>query len=174
MRLLAAIALLGALARAEVLESGAGGFSVKTTLAIKAPPADVYRAFVEHVGDWWNSAHTFSQDAHNLSFEARPGGCFCEKLPENGFTRHMSVITMVPSHRIVLSGALGPMQTLGVTGTMLIQFTAEGGTKFEATYRVSGFLEKGVDSWALPVDMMTSEQFHRLKSYIETGKPGSK
>jgi len=74
-------------ANAEVVDSAAVGFTIKTSAQIKASPEDVYRKRVGNVGEWWNPAHTFSGDAHNLRIEDRPGGCFCEKLPNNGFVR---------------------------------------------------------------------------------------
>jgi hypothetical protein len=56
------------LTAAEVADSSAGGFTVKTTLSIQAAPDEVYRRLI-HIGDWWDSEHTFSGDAHNLSIE---------------------------------------------------------------------------------------------------------
>ena len=53
---------------AEVADSSASGFTVKTTLNIQAAPDEVYRRLI-HIGDWWDSEHTFSGDAHNLSIE---------------------------------------------------------------------------------------------------------
>jgi hypothetical protein len=47
---------------------------------------------------------------------------------------------------------------------------SDGGTKFDALYAVAGYLEKGMNSWAIPVDMMLAEQLTRFKSYVETGK----
>jgi hypothetical protein len=165
MRLIA-LMLFAACANAEILESGAGGFTVKTTLNIKAATDDVYRKFIHDIGDWWNSNHTFSGDAHNLRIEDRPGN--------GGFTRHLEVITVLPGKRVVLIGAMGPLQTLAATGTMQFVFTAsEGGTKFDVIYAVTGYLEKGMNNWAIPVDMMLAEQVTRLKNYVETGHPAS-
>lgn len=162
--------LLAGFANAEIVESGAGGFTVRTTLQVKAAPDDVFRKFMHDIGDWWNSQHTFSGDAHNLRIEDRPGGCLCEKLPNNGFTRHLELITLVPGKRVVFSGAMGPLQTLSATGTLQYVFTpSEGGTKLDVIYAVAGYLEKGMNSWAIPVDMMIGEQVTRLKSYVETG-----
>lgn len=79
------------LAAAEVADSSASGFTIKTTLSIQAAPDEVYRQLI-HVGDWWDSVHTFSRDAHNLSIEERAGGCFCEKLPNGGGVRHLEVL----------------------------------------------------------------------------------
>ena len=171
MRLTAVLLFAACFARAEIVESGPGGFTVKTTLNIKAPPDDVYRKFMHDIGEWWNPVHTFSGDAHNLRIEDHPGGCLCEKLPNNGFTRHLELITLMPGKRLVLSGAMGPLQTLSATGTMQFVFTpSEGGTKLDAIYAVAGYLEKGMNSWAIPVDMMFAEQVTRLKSYVETGR----
>ena len=172
---IAAMLFAAGLAQAEIIESGPGGFTVRTTLAIKAPPDDVYRKFVRDIGEWWNSAHTFSGDAHNLRFEDRPGGCLCEKLPNNGFTRHLEFVTLVPGKRVVLSGAMGPLQTLAAAGTLQFVFTPSGGgTKLDAIYAVTGYLQKGMDNWAIPVDLMLAEQVTRLKSYVETGSAASK
>jgi hypothetical protein len=67
------------------------------------------------------------------------------------------------------------MQPLAVTGSMQIQLTAvETGTRLEVTYAVGGYLSKGLNTWAAPVDMVLAEQFTRLKSLIETGQPASK
>ena len=175
MRALLILSLGMGLANAEIIESGPGGFTVRTTLQIKAAPDEVYRKFMHDIGEWWNPAHTFSGDAHNLRIEDHPGGCLCEKLPNNGFTRHLELITLAPGKRLVFSGAMGPLQTLSATGTMQFVFTAsEGGTKLDTIYAVAGFLEKGMNSWAIPVDMMLAEQVTRFKSYVETGKAASK
>src|SRR5262245_18192648 len=59
-------------ARPVVVQSTAAGFSVRLESAIKAPPLVVYNALVSQVGHWWNTEHTYSGDAKNLSIEARP------------------------------------------------------------------------------------------------------
>lgn len=48
---------------AEVVDSSANGFTARTTLSIHAPPEEVYRRAVRNIGDWWDSAHTFSGNA---------------------------------------------------------------------------------------------------------------
>jgi hypothetical protein len=153
-----------------VLDSSASGFTVRTTLTINAASTEVYQRLIHNIGEWWNPAHTFSQDAHNLRIEDHPGGCLCEKLPNDGFVRHFELINLAPNKRVVFSGALGPLQSLAATGTMQIQLSAvEGGTKFEVTYTVAGYTANGMNSWAAPVDAVTGEQFTRLKRYVETG-----
>ena len=126
-----AIALLTpAFARADVADSAATGFTVKYAATIQAPPQQVYGRLVHNVGDWWNSMHTFSGDAHNLTIDDKPMGCFCEKLPGGGGVRHMEIINVDPGKKLVLTGALGPLQSMAATGSMTIQLSAaSGGTK---------------------------------------------
>jgi uncharacterized protein YndB with AHSA1/START domain len=171
-----AIALLTpAFARADVADSAATGFTVKFAVTIQAPPKDVYRRLVHNVGDWWNPMHTFSGDAHNLSIDDKPMGCFCEKLPSGGGVRHMEVVNVDPGKTLVLSGALGPLQSMAATGSMSIQLAAAGdGTKVSVAYAVIGYLPGGMNTLAPIVDSVLTEQFTRLKSLIENGKAAPK
>ena len=163
-----------AAARAEVADSSTGGFTVKTTLQIKATPEEVYRRLLR-VGDWWSSSHSWSGDAHNLSIEERPGGCFCEKLPKGGGVRHMEVIYVDPGRLLRMTGALGPLQAMAATGTMSVELSAaSGGTKLIVTYAVSGYFPGGMNTLAAPVDQVVGEQFTRLKSLIENGGAATK
>ncbi len=159
-------------APAAVADSSANGFTVKPTLNIQARPDDVYRKFVRNTGDWWESAHTFSGDPHNLSIDDRSGGCFCEKLADGGGARFMQVLYADPGKRLVLSGALGPMQTMAATGSMTIELTpANGGTKLDVTYAVAGYLPAGMNTFAPIVDGVLTSMFTRLKNYAEHGDP---
>ncbi len=166
-----ALCALASVSPAEVVDSGANGFTIKITAAVHASPADVYKKLVNNVGDWWNPRHTFSGDAHNLSIEEKAGGCFCEKLPSGG-VRHMEVIFFLPGKTLRLSGGLGPLQGVGASGALTFVLTPDaGGTKLEVTYAVNGYLAKGMNTWAAPVDGVLGEQVTRLKNYIETGNP---
>ncbi len=168
----AAILLCPGWAFAEVADTSLEGFTVKTSLKIQASPDEVYRRLVHNVGDWWNPQHTFSGDARNLTIDEKPMGCFCETLPNQGAARHMEVLRFVPGKTLVLSGAIGPLQPLAATGTMTIQFTpGDTGTTLEVTYAVAGYLPAGMDTWAAPVDTVVTEQFTRLKNFVEHGSP---
>ena len=158
--------------RAEVADSSANGFTVKITIHIQAAPDDVYRRLVYNVGDWWSSAHTFSGDSRALTIDNHAPGCFCEKLPNLGTARHMEVVMAAPGEKLVMRGAMGPLQSLAVTGVMSIQLSPDaGGTKLVATYAAGGYLPAGLNTWAAPVDSVLTEQFTRLKNYVEHGDP---
>jgi uncharacterized protein YndB with AHSA1/START domain len=157
---------------AEVADSASNGFTVKITVNIKATPDMVYGRIIHNVGDWWDSAHTFSGNAHNLAIEEKPMGCFCEKLPNQGSVRHMEVVFLAPGKRIVLAGGLGPLQSLASAGAMTFQLSpADSGTKLEVTYAVTGYLAGGMNTLAAPVDFVLGQQIARLKNYMETGNP---
>jgi uncharacterized protein YndB with AHSA1/START domain len=170
----AAILLCPGWAFAEVADSSANGFTVKTSVTIQASPAEVYRRLVHNVGDWWSAQHTFSGDARNLTIEEKPTGCFCETLPDQGAVRHMEVLRFAPGKTLVLSGAIGPLQSLAATGTMTIQLSpGDAGTTMDVTYAVAGYLAAGMNTWAAPVDSVVTEQFTRLKNYVEHGSPAA-
>jgi len=161
--------------QAEVKESSAGGFTIKSTVTIHASPADVYKRLVGEIGNWWSSGHTFSGDAHNLSIDERPMGCFCEKLPGGGAVRHMEIIFMQPGKTLRMTGALGPMQTMAVSAVATFSLSPDpGGTRLDLTYTVGGYSPTGLDKIAPVVDTVLTEQITRLKNYIETGNPAGK
>src|SRR5207247_9806349 len=134
------LALSPTVAKPEVADSSANGFTVKTTFTINATPDDVYRRLIHNVGDWWDPAHSYSGDSHNLSIEEKPMGCFCEKLPNRGAVRHMEVVFLMPGKTLRMTGAMGPLQSIAAAGNMTIQLSpAAGATKMELTYAVPGY-----------------------------------
>ena len=148
------------------------GFLVKLEANINASSAKVYDAMVGQVGSWWNPEHTYSHDAKNLSIDPRPEGCFCEKLPNGGGIEHLRVVYVSPPKIVRFSGALGPLQTSGVAGSMTWKLTGEANqTHVEFSYSVGGFIQGGFEKIAPAVEAMLREQLDRLKLFIETGKP---
>ena len=148
------------------------GFLVKFDVNVNAPVAKVYDALVGQVGSWWNPEHTYSHDAKNLSIDPRPGGCFCEKLPNGGGVEHLRVIYVAPPEVLRLSGGLGPLQGSGVAGSMTWKLTGDGEhTRVQLSYSVGGFIVGGFDKIAPSVESMLNEQVNRFKLFAETGKP---
>ncbi len=163
--------LVGLAAQTAEAQVAATGFRTRVQLDIRATPAKVFETFLQ-VGDWWSPAHTYSADAKNLSIDARPGGCFCERLPNGGGVEHLRVVYVAPGETLRLAGALGPLQALGVTGSMTLVFKPTfGGTALELVYSVGGFSEGGFAQLAPAVQGVLTEQMNRLKAFIETGRP---
>ncbi len=161
--------------QAEVVDSAANGFTVQHSVQINRPPQYVYNVLVKGIGKWWSPDHTFSGDASNLSIDARPNGCFCERLGEGAAVRHLTVVFVSPGRRLGMSGGLGPLQQVGVNGSLGFDLSQDGsGTRLKLTYAVGGYHPGGLDKWAQPVDSVLVEQMERLKRYSETGSADDK
>ena len=168
---LASLLLLAAVASGEVLDVGDNGFTIRETVTVTAPPDKAYASMIA-VGKWWSSDHTYSGDAANLTIDARPMGCWCEKLPNLGGVRHMSVVGVWPGKSIRFEGGLGPLQTMGLAGSMTWTFVAaEKGTTVEVRYAAGGYNPGGLKTVAPLVDGVLHEQVERYKRFIDTGKP---
>jgi hypothetical protein len=162
-----------AVARAEVSQASPSGFIVTERREVSAAPASLVKA-MEHVADWWGDTHTYSERAANLSLEARAGGCFCERWAD-GSVEHARVIYAAPGI-VRLSGALGPLQGLAVSGVLTFAIQApEGGARDSSknllvvTYRIGG--GEAADMQRLPamVDAMMGETTDKLARYLGAG-----
>jgi uncharacterized protein YndB with AHSA1/START domain len=169
---LAAAASMLTPVRAELVESSPNSFLVKTVVTIAAPPATVYDTLVNHLGQWWHAGHTFSGDSKNYTVDARPGGCWCERLPNGGGVEHATVVYADPGKKLRFSGALGPMQEFALTGTLTWDFVEKGGaTETTLTYIAFGYRQGGLEKIAPFVDKTLTEQIGRLKNFVEKGTP---
>jgi hypothetical protein len=158
-------------ARAEVLSASANGFEVRETSHVTAKAESVYAAIVAP-SRWWDSAHTYSKSAANLTLDPRAGGCWCETLAGGGSVQQLTVVYAMPGRALRLRGALGPLQGLGVDGAMSWTISpVGGGSDLALTYTVGGYAKDGLDKLAGPVDGVLAAQLQRLKQFIETGSP---
>ncbi len=158
-------------ATAEVVEVRDNGFLTRNEVVINANPDKVWSALI-WVGHWWDPEHTYSGDARRMSMDARPGGCFCERLENHGGIQHGEVVYTAPGKVLRLVGALGPLQQDGVAGTLTWSLVANGaGTKLTQTYSVGGYRQGGFVEMAPLVDQVMTTQVLRLQRFIETGKP---
>lgn len=149
-------------ARADVVASGANGFAVRHELRVARSAAAAYARLLR-VQDWWGSEHTYSGSAANLTLQARPGGCWCERLAAGGFVRHMDVVYAAPGKGLRLVGGLGPLQTMGASGTLSFTLTAESAdvTRVTLSYVVTGFAAGGFSEIAPAVDAVLGAAFAR-------------
>lgn len=165
-------------AQAEVTHVGDTGFAVLHVTQIAATPDKVWAALIAPQ-KYWSSAHSWSGDAANMYLDPQAGGCFCERLPTKSATgsslnsvEHMRVIYSESPRVLRMSGALGPLQSEAVVGTMNIAMEAyEGGTKISLSYVVGGYMRMKAADIAPAVDAVTGEQLLRLKAVAEGRDP---
>jgi hypothetical protein len=158
---------------AEVSAVGSEGFEVRQQMHVSASPAAVYAALITPAR-WWDSQHTFSGNAANLTLDARAGGCWCERLTDGGSALHLIVVYAAPGKGLRLRGALGPLQAMGVEGAMSFSLKGgDNGTDLTMTYAVGGYAKEGFDNLSKAVDGVLGEQVARLHRLIESGAPDS-
>lgn len=158
-------------AAAKVVSQSATGFLVTHEADVTVDPQAAYDAFVQ-IGRWWSDAHSFSGAAKNISIEPKAGGCWCESLPNGGSVRHMTVIHANPGALLVFNGGLGPLQFMGVAGSMKVSFKAGGsGTHVSLVYAVGGYDPDNFKEISKGVDAVLGEQMKRYGDFATTGKP---
>lgn len=157
---------------ADVLETSPGSLTVESGVIVEAAPEVAFETFTTALPKWWDSAHTWSGDAKNLSLEPRAGGCFCEQLPAKGSVQHGRVIFAQPGQLLRLDAALGPFQEMAIQGVLTFRFAADGkSTRVTLNYRVSGAITMDPAKLAPMADAMLAGQMRRFQTYVATGKP---
>ena len=158
-------------AYAKVASQSNNGFVVTHETDIAVDPQAAYDAFIK-IGSWWSDAHSFSGAAKNISIEPKAGGCWCEALPNGGSVRHMTVVHANPGVLMVFNGGLGPLQFMGVAGSMKVSLKAQDkGTHVSVVYAVGGYDAGNFKDISKGVDAVLGEQIKRYGDFASTGKP---
>jgi hypothetical protein len=168
-------------ARAEVAASSDAGFVIELAADSSAAPTDVWKTLIAPAR-WWNAEHTYSGDAANLYLDAQATGCFCEKLPvpadappgqRMGSVEHLHVIQADPARRVLrMTGALGPLQSEAVSGTLTVLITPKGGGSHIAwVYAVGGMMRFKPSEIAAAVDQVLADQLNRLATKAAEAGP---
>ena len=120
--LLLAVVFAPLSARAEVTTAAPGTFVIEAEAEVAASPEQTWRA-LGRLPRWWNGSHTYSGDASNLSFDARAGGCWCERWRGGQSVEHGRVVLVTEHEGVrtlrILAG-LGPLQSMGVNGVLTL------------------------------------------------------
>jgi len=180
-RAILAMAALGgtATARAEVTHTADNGFTVQHQTVIAGDAEAVWKAMTAP-SRYWNGDHSWTGDAGNFYLVPQAGGCFCELIrttsgdnikSSEGSVQHMRVIYAHNNRMLRMSGALGPLQSEAVTGTLTMELQPQGqSTVVRFTYKVGGYMEFPVDKMATAVDGVIGEQLVRLSALFGEGQ----
>ena len=176
----AGIAASAAPAHADVVLKADSGFIVRIAAEVTASPMEAWREMIAPAR-WWTAQHTFSGDSANLTLDPVPGGCFCERLPaaspaqakelppgqREGGVQHMRVIYVEPLRAMRLTGALGPLQSEALVGTLTMTLKpGVNGTRILWEYVVGGYMRYKPDEISPAVDKMLLGQLTSLASKL--------
>ena len=162
-----ALAVLAGPTQAEVKDASASGFTIENYADVPVDAATAWQALVGGVDSWWPKDHTWWGRASTLSIDARAGGCFCEKAA-NQQAQHMQVVFVDPHKLLRMSGGLGPMQGMGLSGVLEWRLTAiNGGTHLVLWYRAGGYTPDDLSKFAAVVDKVQALQLGGLVNKLQ-------
>jgi hypothetical protein len=165
--------LITANANAEVKSQSEAGFVIGHSAEVFAKPEEVWKRLIVPK-DYWNPTHSWSGKVDGFYIDAQAGGCFCELLQEKaadgalktrGSVEHMRVVFADPGKVLRMTGALGPLQSEAMQGTLTVAMEPlknGAGTKISLSYVAGGYMRYKVADIAPAVDAMLGDQFQRL------------
>jgi hypothetical protein len=171
----AACTLIPNAAYAEIKAQGENGFNVVQIATVDAEPNVIWKRLIAPK-EYWNKSHSWSGSVDGFYIDAQAGGCFCEviqekqpngKLKNIGSVEHMRVIFAHPGKVLRMQGALGPLQSEAVLGTLTVAIEPakdKPGTLVSFSYVVGGYMRYKVRDIAPSVDKVIGEQFASLLS----------
>lgn len=175
--LAASILASSAPAHADIKAQGENGFNVVHIAEVEAAPDEIWKRLISPK-DYWSKEHSWSGSSAGFFIDAQAGGCFCELLqgkqtdskPVNaGSVEHMRVIFAQPGKVLRMQGALGPLQSEAVLGTLTVAMqpmaamkNGQPVTKLSFSYVVGGYMRYKVSEIAPAVDKVIGEQFASL------------
>jgi uncharacterized protein YndB with AHSA1/START domain len=156
--------MLGGTVYAEVKHVDVHGFIIENTIATERTPEQVCYALTNNIDDWWPKDHSWWRGT--FSIDARAGGCFCETNTDKS-AEHMRIVFVEPNKTLRMSGGLGPLQGMGMSGALDWQLLpTEKGTQVTLTYRVHGINEGGFSELAPIVAHVQGLQLNALKDFL--------
>jgi len=167
------LAAISSPAFAEVKAASDTGFNSVHIATVNASPEDIWQRLLTPK-DYWNRAHSWSGSSAGFYIDAQANGCFCElfqeadangKLKTVGSVEHMRVIFAQPGKVLRMQGALGPLQSEAVIGTLTVAMEPAKdsvGTRVSFSYVVGGYMRYKVSEIAPAVDKVLGEQFKNM------------
>ena len=159
-------ALMSSTAQAEVKDAATSGFTIENSVDVPVDAATAWQVLVGGVDLWWPKDHTWWGKASTLTIDARAGGCFCEKVGSR-HAQHMQVVFADPPILLRMSGGLGPLQGMGLSGILEWRLTAiDGGTHIVLWYRAGGYTPDDLSKFAAVVDSVQALQLGGLANNL--------
>ncbi len=167
-------------AAAEVKSVAENGFSVVHIADVDASPMVIWSRLISPK-DYWNKTHSWSGSVDGFYLDPKAGGCFCENMMSKdakgkskvaGTVEHMRVIFADPGKVLRMQGALGPLQSEAVLGTLTVAIVpakSGGGSTVSFSYVVGGYMRYKTAEISAAVDKVIGEQFNAMVApYVKT------
>ena len=149
-------------AQPKVVAQSDYGFITENTVTIDANANQVWKTLIEDVDTWWPKDHSWWGKEGTFSITPAAGGCFCELSGERS-AEHLRVVFVNPAKKLVMTGGLGPLQGMGLTGALTFELNEEkGSTIVTMTYRVHGYHPDGYTQLAPVVAQVQGLQLQGL------------
>jgi hypothetical protein len=162
----AALALSALPAAAEVVSRTADSFTLRYAVGAEIAREDIPGA-LEDLPKWWDSAHTYSGSAANLSLDLLPGGCWCEKLADGTDFAHGRTVS-IAADRFVFDAPFGPLRGKTTKAELSVTWpVANRGVTPTWTMVVEG---PGIGAMADGVDAVMGAGYLRWLHYLEYGE----
>jgi hypothetical protein len=158
---------------ADIRAQSDNGFAVFHVAIVDAQPDVIWKRLITPK-EYWSKTHSWSGSVDGFTLDPRAGGCFCEFIQEKdakdkmkitGSVEHMRVIFVQPNKVLRMQGALGPLQSEAMMGTLTVAINPvkDGiGTMVSFSYVAGGYMRYKVADIAPAVDKVIGEQFAGL------------
>ncbi len=151
-------------ATAEIVSRTPDGFTLRFTRTAMADAAAV-PASLTALPLWWDGAHSYTGEAANLSLDLKPGGCWCEKMPDGSDFDHGRTVS-VAADRILFHAPFGPLRGRATRADLTMTWAeAASGRVLTWTFEVEG---PGVGAMAEAVDGVMDAGFRRWSNWLIT------
>ena len=158
----------------QITMKSSTGFLIEIEHQLDVDAKTAYSKLIDDFSKWYDASHSYSGKAENLSLDLKRH-CMYEQLEKGGYVRHMEIVFHQPGKQLRMTGGLGPLQGMGVSGAMTWQFSeSDGKAKVKMSYAVSGADYLQLDKIAIPVERVLSDQVTRFKNWCIAGSPDGK
>lgn len=158
---LVACLVFGVQTHAEVVSSAPDHFTLQLVAESSLSPEQVWARLIEP-SQWWQSDHTYSGHADNLSLDPVAGGLWREDW-EGGSVQHGRVLTVQDGELLRLSAPFGPLQGLAVQAIWTITLAPSGtGTLITFDHVTNGTSASQLQRLAPAVDAVKRQALTNL------------
>ena len=159
----AALSLFALPAAAEVVARTADSFTLRYAVDSGIAPEKIGPSLAD-LPRWWDSAHTYSGSADNLSLDLMPGGCWCERLADGSDFDHGRTVS-VTADSYVFHAPFGPMRGKTTMAELTVTWpAANGGRSLTWTMVVEG---PGMGAMADAIDAVMGAGHRRWLIWLE-------